>query len=214
MIGDGKRDGFGSRIDAAILVALAALASLVVHQLAYVLAYPMVSLGSITGIGNTAGFGNTGSFGDHGHVSAQWAIVTPVAVLSAVALILRQVRNLTSARGGVSALVRPASIAMIAGPMFVGQETIEGLLAGQSIGQVLTHPAVVLGILLVPLVSMVIVRLLRRVGEIVAQKATLRAEFRFASDSVVAAPRRVRVFSSVVSRVSAPRGPPAWLVRI
>lgn len=207
MIGDGKRDGFGPRIDAAILVALAALASLVVHQLAYLLAYPVVSLGSIAGIGNA------GSFGDHGHVSAQWAIVTPVAVLSSVALILRQVRNLTSVRGGVSALVRPTSIAMIAGPMFVGQETIEGLLAGQSLGQVLTHPAVVLGIMVVPLVSMAIVRLLRRVGEIVAQKATLRVEFPFATDSGVGAPRRVRVSSSVVGRVAAPRGPPVWLVR-
>lgn len=199
MSGDGKREGFGPRTDAAILVALAALASLVVHQLAYLLAYPLGPL-------------SIGNFGDHGHVSAQWAVVTPVAVLSAVALILRQVRNLTSLRGGVPESVCPRTIAMIAGALFVGQETIEGLVAGQSVWQVLTHPAVLLGVLLVPLVALVIVRVLHRVGEIVAQKATIRFEFGFASDAGVVAPRHVRVISSVAGRVAAPRGPPVWLV--
>lgn len=181
-------------VDVAVLVALAALASLVVHQLAYLAAYPSLMLRSA-------------ALGDHGHLSTQWAIVTPLAVTSAVAMILRQIRNL-----GVLAPVRARWIAAVASFFFVGQETLEGLVAGQTLADIAAHPAVLLGVVLAPLVSLAMVRLLRRVGEIVAGGDRARAVLPTLVDAAAVRPGRVRALRSVFECVAAPRGPPALLV--
>ena len=187
----------------AVLLGLAALTSLVMHQLGYLLAIP--AMGD-TAVGNTA-VGNT-AVGDHGHLSAQWAIVTPVAVISAVVMILRQVRNL-----GVAPAFESSRLAAVAGVLFVAQETTEALVAGQSIGSVASHPAVWIGLLLAPLVALAVVRLLRRVGDIVAESGRTRpfVPGRFVADLSVS--HRVLMPASVFVCVAAPRGPPALLVR-
>ena len=187
----------------AVLLGLAALTSLVMHQLGYLLAIP--AMGD-TAVGGTA-VGNT-AVGDHGHLSAQWAIVTPVAVISAVVMILRQVRNL-----GVAPAFESSRLAAVAGVLFVAQETTEALVAGQSIGSVASHPAVWIGLLLAPLVALAVVRLLRRVGDIVAESGRTRpfVPGRFVADLSVS--HRVLMPASVFVCVAAPRGPPALLVR-
>lgn len=187
----------------AVLLGLAALTSLVMHQLGYLLAIP--AMGD-TAVGGTA-VGNT-AVGDHGHLSAQWAIVTPVAVISAVVMILRQVRNL-----GVAPAFQSSRLAAVAGVLFVAQETTEALVAGQSIGSVASHPAVWIGLLLAPLVALAVVRLLRRVGDIVAESGRTRpfVPGRFVADLSVS--HRVLMPASVFVCVAAPRGPPALLVR-
>lgn len=182
-------------VDAAVLVALASLASLVVHQFAYLFAYPTVAL-------------RTAALGDHGHLSAQWAIVTPLAVTAAVAIILRQVRNL-----GVSSPFRARWLALLAGSAFLGQETIEGIGAGLTFAEIVTQPAIWLGVALAPMVSMVILRLLRRVGDFVAEKARARVNSPCDIDAAIVSPQRVRVSSAVFESVAAPRGPPASSVR-
>lgn len=181
-------------VDSAVLLALAALASLVVHQLAYLVAYPSLTLRSA-------------ALGDHGHVSAQWAIITPLAVTAAVAMILRQVRNL-----GVSSPVRARWVSVVASVFFLGQESIEGLATGQSLADVATHPAVLFGVALAPLVSLTMVRVLRRVGEIVVASGSTRPFVPTLVDGAVVHPSRIRVPASVLECVAAPRGPPALLV--
>lgn len=192
----------------AVLLGLAALTSLVMHQLGYLLAIPAMGDTAVggTAVGNTA-VGNT-AVGDHGHLSAQWAIVTPVAVISAVVMILRQVRNL-----GVAPAFQSSRLAAVAGVLFVAQETTEALVAGQSIGSVASHPAVWIGLLLAPLVALAVVRLLRRVGDIVAESGRTRpfVPGRFVADLSVS--HRVLMPASVFVCVAAPRGPPALLVR-
>ena len=132
------------------VVALAALCALVVHQLAYLTAYPLV-----------AARPNIAT--EHGHITTQWALVTPLAVLAAAGFVVQQLRSLHVGRQ-----LRCRDLAVVTTLLFIGQETFESL-AGGDLHAVATNPAAIIGVLLAPLVAAVVVHLLHEASELIAR---------------------------------------------
>ncbi len=172
----------------------AAVAALVVHQLAYLVVYPSF-------------VDRADALGEHGHVSVQWALATPLAVLAATVFILRQVRNL-----GVAAPVRTLPISATAAALFVAQELTEGAIKGTSVVEGLQNPALILGVCIAPLVVSAMFRTLRSVGEFVVDLVL---------QLVVRPVLRSRLFTSSTEQTilavlpvspAAPRGPPMRFV--
>lgn len=169
---------------------LAALGSLVIHQFAYLLAFPATRHAGEALV-------------EHGHMTTQWAIVTPLAIVMAVVAVLRQARQL-----GLTNPLRVSTLGSSAALLFVGQELVESFIAGRSVLEAFAQPALVLGVVVAPLVAWFIVRLLRQatilVGQLIAGPRR----------SAVGSPR---VFSPVgqwltptapLLSISSPRGPP------
>jgi hypothetical protein len=139
-------------------LAIAALGALVVHQLAYVATAGLEWL--------PHGFGPLVSDLDHAHLSTQWALLTPVAVVGAVVLVLRQVRDLGYRSSSTTGIAAASSV------LFLVQEGLEGWFAGSATGGLITTPVAV-GLLLAPIVGRVIVRLLADAAEVVARYPAL-----------------------------------------
>ncbi|MEL7156666.1 MAG: hypothetical protein AAFN30_08715 [Actinomycetota bacterium] len=118
------------------LGALAALGSLVIHQLAYLAAYPVEAT-------------RAAQLADHGHMSAQFALVTPVAVVAAACFILRQVQGL-----GLGRRLSARRLTMASSGLFLAQEAIEATVRGDAPWSIVAHPAIVLGLALAPLVAL------------------------------------------------------------
>lgn len=133
------------------LAALAALGSLVVHQLAYLAAYPVQAT-------------RAAQLADHGHLTTQFALVTPIAVVVAAAFILRQAKGL-----GLAARLRARQLTVATWVLFAAQETIETVLRGEPAWSVITQSAVVLGLLITPLAALGFRRMLQVVEEVVRQ---------------------------------------------
>ncbi|MEM8925613.1 MAG: hypothetical protein AAGD35_19075 [Actinomycetota bacterium] len=130
------------RSDHLTLAALAALASLVTHQLAYLAVYPVEAT-------------RVAKLADHGHLGTQWALVTPVAVVAASWFILRQIGDLGIGRGLSGRRLGGAATAL-----FALQETLETTARGEAVWAVFTHPAIVLGLVLAPVVGWAFARML------------------------------------------------------
>ncbi|MEM9133791.1 MAG: hypothetical protein AAF962_19445 [Actinomycetota bacterium] len=133
------------------LVALAALGSLVVHQLAYLAAYPVQAT-------------RAAQLADHGHLTTQFALVTPIAVVAAAAFILRQAKGL-----GLGAGLTARQLTVCTWLLFGIQETVETVLRGDPAWSVITQPAVVLGLLIAPLAAVGFRRMLQVVEDAVRQ---------------------------------------------
>lgn len=131
--------------------ALAALLALVIHQLAYLLAYPVAAT-------------RTDQLADHGHLSTQWALVTPVAVLAAAGFIIRQIRQL-----GLGRSLDARWLGVLGGSAFFVQEFIEAGLGPDGFGAVATNPAVWIGLAVTPLVAYGLERILHQATELVAR---------------------------------------------
>ncbi len=171
---------------ACVLLALGALGSLVVHQLAYAVV-------SRPGTG-------------HGHLSIQWAIITPLAVILAAGTVLRQVRQL-----GVHCPTTGLRVGLVSGSMFAIQEMIEAGLAGGSIGTVLVDASTVVGLLIAPLVGVAIAALLRRAAEAVASWVP-PTEFVAGPQRPSWTPAARLFVDRIVVSAASPRGPPEMLL--
>ncbi|MEM7323694.1 MAG: hypothetical protein AAF531_11470 [Actinomycetota bacterium] len=171
---------------------LAALGALVTHQIAYLLA------GAVAG-GNVA-------VTDHGHLSVQWAVVTPVAVAAAALFIIWQLRSL-----GFRSNLSARSMGAMVGGFFVVQELIEGFVSGRSAVATMTHPAILIGIAIAPIVAWFIARLLSGVTELAARFVTGRPSLTFPLSGPRLVPVPVSVRSQVVGGRSRPRAPPSRL---
>lgn len=127
------------------------MGALVVHQLAYLLVYPVAAV-------------RADALADHSHLSLQWALVTPTAVIAASTLVLLQVRSLELGRQ-----LGRRRLGGLTGAMFLGQEIVEAQLNGENPLLVLTHPAAMIGVILAPLVALVITLVLGEASELVAR---------------------------------------------
>ncbi len=176
---------------AAIGLGLAALGSLVTHQIAYVV---VLAAGVMSRTDMTA----------HGHLATQWALVTPIAVLATSGFIVRQVQRL-----GLSNPLPVRSLAMLTSAMFVAQEMIESVVAGRSALSVCTSPAVILGVILTPLVAFALSRILGGVTDLVRRFIDIGHPHDVDDPPSFGRPTSARLVPLRVSTTSAPRGPPA-----
>lgn len=175
---------------------VAALGALVTHQVAYLLASVLATTIGMTAAETT----------DHGHLSVQWAIVTPLAVAAAAAFILWQLRTL-GFRSGLSA----RSMAVMVASFFVVQELIEGFVSGRSAIATLTHPAIVIGIAVAPVVAWVMSRLLAGVTELAARFVRPPSAISFPTSGPRLVPVPVRYQSTSLGGRTRPRAPPSRL---
>lgn len=176
-----------------VTVALAAVSVLVIHQLAYLAAYPTASV-------------RAAALGDHRHLAVLWSVVGPLSVVAAVTFVLRQVRQLNLVGPLVGALPR-RRLALLSAGLFLAQESIEAAVLGHDGGRVLLNRAVYVGLGLAPLVAWAVERLLRRASELVARwfappRPTVP------SARLAFAPLPLRPWSDRRAAGSSSRGPP------
>jgi len=170
---------------------LAALGALFTHQLAYLVA-------SLLGLDATAA-------SDHGHLSLQWAIVAPVAVGAICLFIVWQLKGL----GFRTSISTRYLGALIAG-FFLIQEFIEGFAEGLTVVEVATHPAIVAGVVLAPLVAWCICRLMAGVTDLAARFLSEPA-FGGPPSQPVLVPIPIRCPPGRTASPSRPRAPPSRL---
>lgn len=135
----------------AALASLASLAALIIHQVAYLVAFPVMAA-------------RGDQLADHGHLAAQWALVTPVAVLAAAGYVIVQVRKL-----GFASHLRWQPLGAVAAALFVAQEAIELWVQGGDITTVIEHPAVLVGLVVTPFVAALVVRAIDETTEFVSR---------------------------------------------
>lgn len=168
---------------------VAVLGLLLVHEIAYQL----------------AGWYDTGhhlSVPDHHHQSLLVSIVGPMALLAAVAVVVRQARRLGLT---VSASIWQLSASIAA--MYLVQESAEVVASGAGLGGLVANHAVPVGLLLTPVVAAVLVALLRQATELV------RAWLAIEPVVVASAPLWVRApyapwADAAPSKPGQPRAPP------
>lgn len=131
--------------------ALGGLGALVVHQFAYLLAFPAVS-------------SRTEALADHGHLNLLWALITPAAVAAAVGFVVVQARRL-----GLGTPRSTRRLGWWTGGIFLVQEVTEGIVGGQSLADLSSKPAILLGLVLAPVVAWVLRRVLNEASELVAR---------------------------------------------
>lgn len=174
---------------AAPKAAIAGLGALVVHQLAYLAAYPIVNARDI-------------ALSDHSHLSTQWAVITPLAVIGAVVLVLHQARSLG---------LRTSLSARLLGPLiaafFVAQEAIESALAQNGLIDLFGSPALWFGVILAPLVGWLMVRALRGAGELAARLFTATPSVGIAG-ATFSRPTVLKWHDLALHAVAPSRGPP------
>lgn len=166
------------------------MGALVVHQLAYLLTYPVAAV-------------RADALADHSHLSLQWVLLTPTAVIAASTFVLLQVRSLE-----LGQRLGRRRLGGLTGAMFLGQEIIEAQLSGENPLLVLTHPAAVIGVVLAPLVALIITLVLGEASELVAQ--FLRSPLPIATKRAASVPRPGADLAPRGPRITcAPsRGPP------
>ena len=169
--------------------ALAALGALVIHQLAYLFAFPLADI-------------RAARLAGHEHLSTQWALVTPLAVVAASTLILRQIKHLR-----LGSDLRAGPLAALSGLFFLAQETIEAATQGVGIASTLANPATTIGLLLAPFVGLAFVGTLHRATELVAGLLATPAAVSFPQVSFPR-PTDERRSSDRLVLSTSPRGPP------
>ncbi len=170
---------------------IGALGALITHQIAYLIV-------SLLGLRFT-------TLSDHGHLSLQWAIVAPLAVGAAAGLIIWQLQGL----GFRTAMSVRYLSGLIAG-FFVIQETIEGLAGGLAPTEIMTHPAVLTGLAIAPLIAWLLSRVMTGATELVARLIG-DSDFGYPTERAVLIPVPVRDTSTNVGSRSRPRAPPSTL---
>lgn len=176
---------------AAIGLGLAALGSLVTHQIAYVVVL-------------AAGVLSHADMTDHAHLATQWALMTPVAVLAASGFIVRQVQRL-----GVANPLSVRALATLTSTLFVVQEMTESVVAGRSALSVCTSPAVILGVAITPLVAWALSRILGGVTDLVRRFIDIGEPHHVDGPPSFERPTSARLVPLRVSTKAPPRGPPA-----
>jgi len=172
-----------------VLTALAALVALLVHQLAYLTAFPLLTL-------------HADHVGDHRHLSTQWALITPLAVSAAAGVIVRQVRSLGLAPG-----VDWRPLALLGAGFFAGQEAIESVVQTGGLEAVAVNPATWIGLLLAPALARAVVAVLRQASELAA-RCLERPHAPALPACVVARPTDDRARTNRILGPCSPRGPP------
>lgn len=148
----------GRRLAAPItLLSLGALVSLVAHQLAYLVAKPLVAMAPAL---QHASHGHL----DHSHLSFQFALVVPVAAVAAAVVIIRWARRL-----GLGAGLRAHHLGAVGGLLFVGQEAAEAISQTGGLGAMAANPATFIGAFLAPIVALLAILLLRQASAVVAR---------------------------------------------
>ncbi len=181
-----------SRTTLATTAALAALGSLVVHQLAYLLVFPLEAT-------------RAARLADHGHLDVQWALVLPPAVVAVTWFILQQVRAL-----GLGRRLHPGTLTGATVGLFATQETVETVLRGEAAWRVLANPAVVLGLVLAPLVAWAFVRMLGAVSDLVLRLRSVPVAAAVARRPAIL-PSSDRVPTSSFLLGTPTRGPPVMV---
>jgi hypothetical protein len=184
----------------AALAGLGALGSLVVHQLAYLLAFPSAAA-------------RAEALGHHDHLGPQWAVVTPLAVMAAAVFVLHQVRQLglvgpTSPVGTGTVSTSGRRLALVILGLFVGQELLESLVLHPHGAAPWANPALFAGALLAPLVALAMDRFLGAASRVTARWLDRRPQLVTASAMVGPVPPPIRWVAPLLGR-PAPRGPPA-----
>lgn len=172
--------------------ALAALAALVIHQVAYLLAFP---IGEV----------RADQLTDHGHLATQWTIITPTAILAASWVVLRQVRQL-----GLAPNLRWTSLAALSTVMFVGQEAVEAVVQTGELATLISNPAALIGVALAPLVALSIAWVLREATEFIARLIERPTVVGFPHRSFPRPEADLRAADRSILG-SSPRGPPLAL---
>lgn len=175
---------------------VAALGALVTHQIAYLLA-SLLSVVAGVAVAESS---------DHGHLSLQWAIVAPAAVAAAAGFILWQLKTL-GFRTGLSA----RSMTMLVVAFFLIQESVEGFVSGRSLAATLSHPAIIIGVVIAPLVAWVMSRALAGVTELAARFVNRPPAIVFPTAGPRLVPVPVRYRSTQLGGRSRPRAPPSRL---
>ncbi|MGI9614128.1 MAG: hypothetical protein ACR2QO_14555 [Acidimicrobiales bacterium] len=139
------------------LLALGALVSLVAHQLAYVVAEPLVAVAPAL---EHASHGHL----DHSHLSFQFALVVPLAAIAAAVVIIRWARRL-----GLGTGLRAHQLGAVGGLLFVGQEAAEAISQTGGLGAMVANPATFVGAVLAPIVAYLAILLLRQASAVVAR---------------------------------------------
>lgn len=139
------------RIRWLIAPGLAGLVALVVHQLAYLAAYPVAEVRAEALVG-------------HGHLPTQWVILTPLAVVAATVSILRQVRQLELGSDANWMTVAGGGMAV-----FAIQELVETQLRGEPLVALAANPVLWIGLGLAPIVAVAMVLALRQTSELIAR---------------------------------------------
>ncbi|MGI9594641.1 MAG: hypothetical protein ACR2QK_00695 [Acidimicrobiales bacterium] len=170
---------------------VAALGALVTHQLAYLAA-------SVAGLSNAVS-------ADHGHLSLQWAIVAPLAVGGAAALIVWQLRSL-----GFRSVIPARQLGALVVGFFIVQELIEGLAGGHSIAELMTHPAIAIGVAIGPVIGWLLSRVLAGVTELAA-RLLARPDFQAPAVRTKLTPIPIPYRSNGTASPSRPRAPPSPL---
>lgn len=170
---------------------VAALGALVTHQVAYLLA--------------AAADPGSGPLTDHGHLSLQWAIVTPLAVGAAAGFVVWQLKSL-----GFRSHLSAGHLGSMVVAFFLVQESLEGLAAGVSIGRLLQHPAIAIGVLMAPIVGWLLSRLLAGVTELAA-RLLATADLPSPISRPLLVPLPVSCRSTGAGSPSRPRAPPSTL---
>ena len=173
---------------------LGALGALVTHQIAYLL----VSLG-----GSRFDALQVASLSDHAHLSTQWALVAPLAVTAVSAFVVLQLRGL-----GFRSAIPVRNLSGLVVGLFAVQELIEGLIAGAGPLAVFTHPAVIAGLFIGPLVAWLLCRSMAGVTELAARFVSSPPPFLVYGTQPHPKPALVRCTPVSRSGQSRPRAPP------
>ncbi len=170
-------------------LALAALLALVIHQVAYLLAFPVAAV-------------RADRLADHGHLSTQWALITPLAVMATAAFIVRQVRLL-----GLTPKLHTRPLALAGSTLFLIQEAIEAGLSTEGLTALVANPATAIGLVVAPFLAAGLVRALRQATELVARflKVPVVAP---PMTRVVPRPRALPHPQVLCLGATSPRGPP------
>lgn len=177
-------------------IGLAVLGLLVTHETAYALAAwlrPVLA-------------GDGGAAIDHAHQSLLLAIAGPLALWLTAWFVLRQLRNLT-----LTTIWGPTQLSLTIAGMYLAQETVEILTAGQAgpgpLG-LIGNRAIVIGLLLVPLVSRLLLRALDRAEELIHAWLTTPSGNAVDQSPLIPLAPSVAIPSGIAHQPGDPRGPP------
>lgn len=176
-------------VGGAVNVGVAALGVLLVHELAYALA-------------GWLHVDHHSTAPDHHHQSFLMAVIGPIALLCAAAVVIRQARRL-----GLRISVSPSQMSAMVSGLYLLQESIEVAQAGGGIGALVANRAVPAGLALAPIIAWAL-------SAVLTQAATLVREW-LGIEPTVASPEAAQLRpvdatwrGTMLGASARPRAPP------
>ncbi len=176
-------------VGGAVNVGVAALGVLLVHELAYALA-------------GWLHVDHHSTAPDHHHQSVLMAVIGPIALLCAVAMVIRQARRL-----GLRISVSPSQMTAMVSALYLLQESIEVSQSGGGIGALVTNRAVMFGLALAPLIAWALAALLTQAAALVREWLGIEPSAT-PSESIRLRPVDVIWRGTMLGASARPRAPP------